>query len=193
MKLKKINDKIEEYKYIIWVTFGICAGIISVISILFFQTGTTSQSGTEPSQSQIPRFARPNLSREYAWFRDSDGDGFGDPSAPYRGTGAPSSGFVRNKDDCYDKNSDAYPGQSNFFAKNRGDGSFDYDCNGVSQRELTISGSCDGGRANAGWDGRVPQPGETGAWLVDCDRKVQVFPPKVWIRRETRDRVQKGR
>ena len=126
------------------------------------------------------------------WYRDSDGDNFGDPASPHI-QGQSLSGYVQNSGDCYDSNPDAFPGQTNFFATDRGDGSFDYDCNGESQRELTQTGSCDNGTANEGWDGAVPAPGQTGAWLVDCDRKVQIFPPKIKIVRETKNRIQKGR
>jgi hypothetical protein len=42
---------------------------------------------------------------------------------------------VTNADDCYDANTSAKPGQTAFFATHRGDGSFDYDCNGGSEKQ----------------------------------------------------------
>ena len=127
------------------------------------------------------------------WYKDSDGDGFGDLNNKYIGEGEPDSGYVKNNKDCYDSNADAKPGQTNFFGVHRGDDSFDYDCNGVSQREHTQKGECSDGTADQGWEGDIPSPGQTGNWLVDCDRIVKVFPPKIEIVRETERRVQKGR
>jgi hypothetical protein len=72
------------------------------------------------------------------WYADTDGDGFGDPSNTKAGCGsAPPAGgkFVQNDDDCYDKNVSAKPGQTAYFAGHRGDGSFDYDCNGNSEKQ----------------------------------------------------------
>ncbi len=37
--------------------------------------------------------------------------------------------------DCYDSNANAYPGQTAWFTTNRGDGSFDYDCNGLEDKQ----------------------------------------------------------
>lgn len=68
------------------------------------------------------------------WYLDQDGDGFG-ASGPSDTLGCSSTPpvvtgkkFVQNKTDCYDLNKDAFPGQTKFFTKHRGDGSFDYDC-----------------------------------------------------------------
>jgi hypothetical protein len=38
--------------------------------------------------------------------------------------------------DCDDSDPDVFVGQTNFFEKARANGSFDYDCNGVEQREF---------------------------------------------------------
>lgn len=55
---------------------------------------------------------------------DDDGDFYlaigSDPSC----LGSPYLGI-----DCYDDNDKAHPGQTNFYVVDRGDGSFDYDCN----------------------------------------------------------------
>ena len=102
-------------------------------------------------------------------------------------------GYVENSDDCYDGNKDARPGQTSFFGKDRGDGSFDYDCNDVAEKAQIVMGSCDNGTATEGWEGHVPEPGETGRWLVDCDRRLTGFPPRLKTIRETEPRVQKGR
>ena len=63
-------------------------------------------------------------------YRDSDGDGYGNPhsTTTYCDNQSVPSGWVTNNSDCYDSNANARPGQCSYFATNRGDGSFDYDC-----------------------------------------------------------------
>lgn len=51
-------------------------------------------------------------------------------------------GFVANGDDCYDGNGNAKPGQMEFFPMERGDGSFDYDCDGEETVQSTAIGAC---------------------------------------------------
>ena len=104
-------------------------------------------------------------------FLDADRDGYGDAqsrcacvvAAPYD---------ANNDQDCYDGNADAHPGQSGWFTSHRGDGSFDYDCDGVSTRYWTGVGYCagatdlcDGGQ---GWLSGEAPCGETGTWMVKC-------------------------
>lgn len=69
------------------------------------------------------------------FYRDVDGDGFGDPSTALTSCSAPA-GYVDNGGDCYDANKKAYPGKIGRFATHRGDGSFDYDCDGVQRLQL---------------------------------------------------------
>lgn len=105
------------------------------------------------------------------WYEDTDGDGYGNSELSIAGMWQPS-GYVANHQDCYDKNADARPGTESFFEKDRGDRSFDYDCNGTADAKHTGSGSCSNGTANQGWEGSIPKCGESGRWLVDCDRKL---------------------
>lgn len=124
------------------------------------------------------------------WYEDYDKDGFGNPEVKKIALWQPS-GFVRNGMDCYDRNSDANPIAEKFFAAHRGDGKFDYDCNGDSIKEQTIAGSCSNGTANQGWNGAIPACGQKGEWLVDCDRKfIPGVPPKIEVVRETKSRIQ---
>ena len=66
-----------------------------------------------------------------AKYLDADGDTYGTGAltscAPQTGSYTAS-----NNTDCYDSNVNAYPGSSYCGGTNRGDGSFDYDCNGSS-------------------------------------------------------------
>jgi hypothetical protein len=78
-------------------------------------------------------------------YHDADNDGYGAGATVYTcmnnascasatagavGTGTPITGtdFSTNNTDCYDSNANAYPGQTAYFTTNRGDGSFDYNC-----------------------------------------------------------------
>lgn len=63
--------------------------------------------------------------------------------------------------DCYDKNSSAYPGQTNYFKTDRGDGSFDYDCDGSEGKKWTAySTACDSAaQQDLKWYDHVPACG----------------------------------
>lgn len=78
-----------------------------------------------------------------------------------------------NTRDCYDNNADARPGQTRYFSSHRGDGSYDYDCNGSASRERTArSSGCSvsgfGCAGTDGWVNSVPNCGATGNWQNDC-------------------------
>ena len=73
-------------------------------------------------------------------FADTDRDGFGDAKQTKQFCGACDEGFVPSKTDCYDLNAMAFPRGpvpvdtfDDFFAMHRGDGSFDYSCDGRVQ------------------------------------------------------------
>ena len=127
------------------------------------------------------------IGRIPVWHEDLDGDGFGNPEVRQFALWKPQ-GFVRNDRDCYDGNADAHPDATRFVDKHRGDGSFDYDCNGTSTKGQTKAGSCSNGTAHDGWDGAVPDCGKQGQWLLDCDRKFRVI--KMETVRETQPRTQ---
>jgi hypothetical protein len=63
------------------------------------------------------------------------------------------SGYVRvslantTKADCYDQNAEARPGQTEYFTVHRGDGSFDYNCNGSIEKKNTTIARCFLGQA----------------------------------------------
>lgn len=111
------------------------------------------------------------------FYRDADGDKYGDPSQPAHACSTPS-GHVDNPGDCYDKNANASPKQTDYFEQHRGDGSFDFDCDGKERQKSTSvergcfrhgnlpTGEC---TANKGWVGTVPRCGDQGQWLDDCD------------------------
>jgi hypothetical protein len=61
------------------------------------------------------------------WYQDFDSDTYGNPNVTTSACSQPG-GYVSNSDDCYDSNANAKPGQTTCYTSNRGDGSFDYNC-----------------------------------------------------------------
>jgi len=76
------------------------------------------------------------------FYQDSDGDTYGNPSSSTQRCGLTYAGYVTNNTDCYDGNASAKPGSATCSGTNRGDGSYDYNCNGTSNTCGTVySGS----------------------------------------------------
>jgi hypothetical protein len=132
-----------------------------------------------------PRLAGDDMSctTKRLFHRDADGDGFGDPKKSVQACKAPP-GFVNNAKDCYDKNRRVHPGQRDYYAVHRGDGGYDYDCDGRQTRRFVARAFCrvkeNGGCALAsGWGrGKVPKCGQPAvfSWKV-CREQVLVKPP----------------
>lgn len=121
------------------------------------------------------------------YYYDHDGDGYGVETgrskivSPRR-LCAPelSTSFTANRaGDCYDRNADANPDASGGFVKHRGDGSFDYDCDGREELSATTTMTCSslGWAATKadcyverkGWQDGVPACGSAGAWGAGPD------------------------
>ncbi|MEB2313745.1 MAG: hypothetical protein OZ921_06460 [Sorangiineae bacterium] len=125
---------------------------------------------------------------EPVWYLDADHDGYGDPAKLTRASHQPD-GHVGNALDCYDRNPDARPGQIHYFAAHRGDGSFDYDCDGAATRraelvsrgcqELTTFGYPTECWSDSGWQGMVPGCGRPGRWLARCAVSLLTCAPAV--------------
>lgn len=79
-----------------------------------------------------------------AGYQDFDGDGYTTGGAQYFCNGASLPfGYKSSPSaqaDCYDQNTDAHPGQTQYFISQRGDGSFDYDCSGSTQTQYPYWG-----------------------------------------------------
>lgn len=111
------------------------------------------------------------------FYIDADGDGYAPNGGSQQCWCAPGSApyTATQTGDCKDDNPQVRPNQTNFFSLNRGDGSYDYNCDGNQEKQYrgTTTGcsvgtfSCGIGRA--GWEGSEPNCGQSGNWLQDCD------------------------
>lgn len=140
---------------------------------------------------------RYNVKGAKLWYVDKDNDGYGDPNPELGRYGITQpKGFVSNDRDCYDDNSDAFPGQTKFFTSHRGDNSWDYNCDGSSEKRFIQIGGCDprcSFAEPAGWENKIPACGVEGSWLGDCDYIVQVFPPNASCFKRYERKVQECR
>lgn len=105
------------------------------------------------------------------YYYDYDGDGYGTtvgrcqcgPSGTY--TSAYST-------DCYDYNADANPAEVNWWSDARGDGSYDYNCDGAQTHYYTDTGSCAWDLFScpftSGWDSRDPGCGASAQYVTNC-------------------------
>ncbi len=105
-------------------------------------------------------------------YTDADGDGYGVGSATCTcdTSGATVGG------DCYDANANAKPGQTTYFLGDRGDGSWDYNCDSIESVYQTSTAEwdcslCGFGNCcyDVGWIGGRPECGESAEWNQGCD------------------------
>jgi hypothetical protein len=112
------------------------------------------------------------------FYYDGDSDAYGIPGAVecWCEMGSyPYTGLTSN--DCYDANDAANPANTSYHTSDRGDGSYDYDCNGSTQKQYEgISGgcawdiidiSCDSN--GEGWESFVPACGSADLYIASCD------------------------
>jgi hypothetical protein len=112
-----------------------------------------------------------------AYFLDDDGDGYGNPAQPQEAC-LPPEGYVANDLDCDDTNPDVWPGQSAFFEVTTPGWGFDYNCDGVAQKEYPSLVSCisEGMICEGhGWAETIPDCGEPGDF-VGCTKPPGVGP-----------------
>ena len=129
---------------------------------------------TRPPDTRPPDLCVPSV-----YYPDSDGDGDGVAlNAKLFCSGQQPPGWSSNADDCLDTSADVHPGQLAYFVQDRGDGSYDYDCDGKESPEWTdVSAgyvlcvdwpvaTC---MVSLGWVAAVPACGAQGSWLEKCD------------------------
>lgn len=122
------------------------------------------------------------------WVVDADGDTYAG-AAMTLADNNPGGGTRRylssGTTDCYDSNANAYPGQWQYFTAQRGDGSFDYDCDGNDIPEYDVA-SCQWIPYGCGQGGFGPDCGEcqmTGYWLnvgTPCGQVGQTAACDTW-------------
>ena len=110
------------------------------------------------------------------YYYDYDGDGFGSSTSSClcAATGYYTSGYAT---DCYDYNAAANPAAVGWNTNNRGDGNFDYNCDGSQEKRYNDVLSCGGLTLSgcfantAGWNGAGSNPacGAGGTYYTDCD------------------------
>jgi Tol biopolymer transport system component len=105
-----------------------------------FQSNSTNLLPSEPSDGVVDVYLRDSLA---TWYRDLDGDLYGDPSNSLPGVFTPSAGYVLVPGDCNDANSAVHPG-----APETCNG-IDDDCDGQFD-EMAWSSYCTAGTSVAG-------------------------------------------
>lgn len=105
------------------------------------------------------------------YYPDYDGDGFGDTNGA-ASCQCSGSGYytTTNKTDCYDSNASAYPGAAGWHQNSRGDGNYDWNCDGSQEKRWTAAYSCSSlcTSYTSGWTGGTPACGGKGTYQSGC-------------------------
>ena len=107
------------------------------------------------------------------YYYDADGDGYGTTTSRCycEGTGTYT---ASNNDDCYDSNANANPAATAYYSVNRGDGSYDYNCDSTASKRYTDNYDCTGAifvcvDYTSGWSSSTdPACGAAGSWRTGC-------------------------
>ena len=106
-------------------------------------------------------------------YYDYDGDGYGSDTVSAKCL-CNDDGYYRSgyNNDCYDYNASASPAASSYSTAQRGDSSWDWNCDGTETKYYTSVGTCSGAvwvcSLSIGWKSTVPACGATASWLDDC-------------------------
>jgi hypothetical protein len=110
------------------------------------------------------------------YYYDYDGDAYGSSSISGRCL-CSSTGYwtSRYRTDCYDYNSAANPSATTYMTSHRGDGSYDWNCDGVETRYWAETYSCDDFWAlppcdlnHQGWRSGVASCGSSASYVTNC-------------------------
>lgn len=103
------------------------------------------------------------------WYRDADGDGFGDSSAADSACDA-AQGYVEDNSDCDDQDTDAFPDQDQWLGRQTtGNQDFDFNCDGLEEQQYPDAIDCALAPPSCkgeGWLGSVPACGEEGTYVI---------------------------
>jgi hypothetical protein len=105
------------------------------------------------------------------YYMDIDGDGFG--STTDKCLCAPSGYYTSPySTDCYDGNASANTSATTWYSTHRGDGSYDYNCDGSAEKYYPDKYNCSSwplcGSFTAGWKSSVPSCGSNGTYVTAC-------------------------
>jgi hypothetical protein len=114
-----------------------------------------------------------NASGCFTYYYDYDGDGYGSDSVSGECLCSYDGYYTAaNNDDCYDYNSSASPAATTYTTSQRGDGSYDWNCDGTSSKYWTSTGGCTNNivscPSTAGWSGSVASCGSSGDYVTSC-------------------------
>lgn len=107
------------------------------------------------------------------FYPDADADGFGAAAGGKCLCAGNAAVPATNREDCYDGNVNAKPGQTAFFERDRGDGSYDYDCDGLGTPSVNASTN-----ASCEWVNQSDNP-DAEVWA--CIARFQYLPAAAWV------------
>ncbi|MDA9711733.1 hypothetical protein N9U42_05165 [Luminiphilus sp.] len=136
-----------------------------------FRNGTWQCSSATPPEEPCTTY-----------YRDYDNDGYGTPTSSQCLSSPTGYYTATNSSDCFDNNADVNPAQTEWFSSDRGDGSYDYDCDGQQEKLYYAVGSCQivgtGCDYNLGWSGgSVPSCGSARDWITACEFQFEFTGP----------------
>ncbi|MBM4366496.1 MAG: putative metal-binding motif-containing protein [Deltaproteobacteria bacterium] len=106
------------------------------------------------------------------YYYDYDGDGFGSESVSGRCLCSTSGYYTSSYDtDCYDFDANAAPGVTSYSTSDRGDGSYDWNCDGSEEKYFKTTGECaitSLCSVTEGWSGSVKSCGVSGSYITGC-------------------------
>lgn len=112
------------------------------------------------------------------FYKDGDGDGYGDPAVTVKACKQPS-GYTSDSQDCDDADASAHPGQIGYFAvPTSGTKTYDYNCDKLEEKKDDALASCVWTAlacSGDGWGASVPGCGTSGVW-IECVKKPG-YPP----------------
>jgi hypothetical protein len=109
-----------------------------------------------------------------AYYVDADADGYGKQGSSSKCyCSATSTYTATTATDCYDSNSAANPGATAYSSVDRGDGSYDYNCDSSQEKRYTDVYDCTGAvyvcvDYTNGWTSSAPSCGSSATWRTGC-------------------------
>jgi hypothetical protein len=109
-------------------------------------------------------------------YPDADGDGFGDPAGAASLPGSCPATWVTKAGDCDDTDSAAYPGATNFHARARANGSYDFNCDGVEETAVNEVLDCTDVTDLTQCESSLPFAPELASGTVACGHLISGWP-----------------